>query len=276
MRRKILVLVALLAGCSEDDGEHFTLPDASPPPGACVQANTREKHTITVSGSILDWGTLDPVPAAQVEMNTAWDVIGNWPDGCPPLATLTTDAGGNFGPVTVEVGSIVEPPILFYRITGAGIAPTASDARATNCLPDTADCGSQYHLIRVPTEALATAWRAELESGGMPGAATRGLVLFTYWDTNYGTAPDVTPLEGPAPGRNLIVDTEVRFLQDDDTIAPAGQAVTLDSGAILVGLDTTAGEASIGGQTQFMEWDPTGVLIRDGWIFVEDKSAHVR
>ncbi len=273
----VFVVFVLVSGCGGgDDGgapDATPQPDATPPPPGCIQPDTRDNHTVTVSGTVRDWATDQPVVGANVDVNTAWDVQGNFPVTaalmCPPIVSLTTDVNGQFGPAMIEIGSSVEPPITIFMVTGAGVAPTASDARVGGCTA--VDCGNQGHIMSVPSEALAAAWRAELATGGMPNAAQRGLVLFQYRELA-GPAAGVEALEGTLVVSPLALGTQVRFLEADlTTLAPATQAVTLASGVAVIGLDVTDNATFIAGRRGADMWTGIGVLLPDGWFFLEDK-----
>lgn len=268
------MVLILACGCGgggggDDPDAAEAQPDAGPPPPGCIQNDVRDDHTVTVSGSVRDWVTGNPVAGATVEVNTAWDVDGNFPPllGCPPIVTLTTDSNGQFGPAMIQAGSTTEPPIMMYMVSGAGLARTASDARLGNCMG--VDCGNQGHPMRVPSETLVQGWRTELELGGMPLAATRGLVLFDFRELA-GPAAGVIPQDGSLV--DLVAGTEVRFLEDDRmTLAPATATATTPAGVALIGVDAVDNESQVAGRRGGDTWLPTGVLVTDGWVFLEDR-----
>jgi hypothetical protein len=273
---------AALSGClmsgGDDDGgdrgDDGGSPDAGPPGSGepdCVPAGTRARHSVTLSGEVVDWATAQPVADADVAVNTAWDTLDDFPVDCPEVATLTTDGDGRFGPAAADIGSPLEPPIVLFMVSGDDLAPTASDQRVV-C--DAADCGDLGHTIAAPSRSLAAGWRAELERGGMADAASRGLVLFSFRN------PDGTPAEGVTPWRSLLVDTqtlepdsEVRFLEEDlTTLAPPGTTTTTASGVALIGVDESSSAEFIGGSRGSRSWVETGVLDPPGWFFLEDRQ----
>lgn len=283
MRRVLLGVLVLavvgVAGCGGGDGGgHDDVADAgadamSVPPG-CVQPSVRAGHLI-VSGTVVDFATGAAVAGAEVQVSTAWDTLpDSFPDECPVLATLTTNGNGQFGPMTVSVGSPLEPPLILFMVTGAGIAPTTSDNRVNGCTAGTIECGNLGHTIAAPSAALAAAWRTALAQDGMPDAATRGLVLFEYRN------PGGTPATSVVPSHfvnTMLVDlqagTEVRFLDADRvTLAPAMTTATLASGVAVIGADTTDGVDQVAGARGADRWAQTGVLVPPGWFFLEDKQ----
>jgi hypothetical protein len=275
-----IAVVVMVFGCGGGGGgdtpDAAPAPDALiPPPPGCIQLDTRDDHTVTVSGTVSDWVTGDPIVGATVDVSTAWDVQGNFPNTatlmCPPIVSLTTNVNGQFGPALIEIGSPVEPPITIYMVTGAGVAPTASDARVGGCSVGVVDCGNQGHIMKVPSETLAATWRAELAAGGMPNAAQRGLTLFQYRELA-GPAGGVEALVGTLVLRPLLLGTEVRFLNADlATLAPATQGVTLASGIAVIGIDTADNAVFVAGRRGGEQWAGLGVLLVDGWFFLEDK-----
>jgi hypothetical protein len=249
-------------------------PDVFIPPG-CIQSDTRDDHTVTVSGAVRDWVTGDPVAGATVDVNTAWDVDGNFPDTpalmCPPIISFTTNMNGQFGPAQISIGSSLEPPITIFMVSGGGRARTASDARVGGCMLGVVDCGNQGHIMMVPSESLAAEWRAELEAGGMPNAAQRGLTLYLFNELA-GPAAGVEALEGTLVVRPLMPGIEVRYMNADRaTLAIASQTTTLASGVAVIGLDATDNEAFVAGRRGGESWTGLGVLMVDGWFFLEDK-----
>jgi len=258
-------------GGGGDDG------DGSPSDGGgsgepdCVSAQTRARHTVIVSGQVVDWATQEPVDGADVEVNTAWDTLEDFPAACPSVVALDTDGDGRFGPEETEIGSPLEPPIVLFMVSGDDLARVASDQRLV-C--DAPDCGNLGHTIAAPSRDLADDWRAELERGGMANAAGRGLVLFSFRN------PDGTPAEGVTPWRSLLVDTqtlepgtEVRFLEEDlTTLASPATATTTASGVALIGVDESSSAEFIGGSRDSQEWVETGVLDPPGWFFLEDRQ----
>jgi hypothetical protein len=276
-RALLLTLCAALACGGDDDGVPPAFdagpepaPDAAADVPGCVPAAQRETATVIVSGRVIDFATRDPVIGAQVEVNTAWDIAANFPEDCPPLATLTTDTQGRFGPETVAVGSPELPPFVIFLVGGGDRAPTASDQRLIGC-EDGGDCGNLGHTIAAPSAALGDDWRAELEADGMPEAGGRGLVLFEYRDLQ-GASAGVVPTRGQEAPVDLVPATEVRFLAADRSdLMPAVTTATTASGVAIIGIDHVDHVAYVGGHEGERTWQPTGVLIADGWFFLEDK-----
>jgi hypothetical protein len=126
------------------------------------------------------------------------------------------------------------------------------------------------HTIAAPSNDLASAWRAELASGGMRDASTRGLVAFHFKNTDGSPAADVQPTydEGKsafAPG------TEARFVDlDRSTLLAATQRATTGSGVALLSRDKLTA-IFVGGLRGAARWATTGCLTTAGWIFLEDK-----
>lgn len=267
MMRKLIATVALVGACSPDDDASPDAPLVEPPAG-CISNETRATKTVNASGQVLDFVTGEPVAGATVEITTAWDIPSNFPrPECPALAVATTDEDGRFGPIPVRAGSPTNPPYMLYAVYGAGRAQTASDGRA--CAEETCNFG---HAMAVPTEELAAAWRTELAAGGMPDAATRGLVAFTYKNHDGTNALGVAPSVGEGAGRPLAAGTEIRFLGSDRaTLSAATDPDTEASGVTLIGTDPTKGYVMIGGHRADKEWFSTGCLVEPGWIFLEDK-----
>lgn len=261
----------LLACGGGDDGVTPPQPDAGVivPPG-CIQPDVRDRTTVTVSGQVVDFTTGAPVAGATVDVTTAWDVVGNFPAAdCPLLATLTTDAAGRFGPRAVAAGSTVTPPILAFVVHDGGRALTLSDART--CAAATCDLG---HTIAAPSAAQAAQWRADLGTGGMAAAATRGLVAFTYKNSDGSPAAGVAPSVGNLVTVPLTPGPQVRFVDPARAaLLPAAQATTSAAGVALIGVDATAGAAYLGGKRGAEAWAGVGCLVVPGAIFVEDKTV---
>jgi hypothetical protein len=271
MRTAPLFLAAMLGGCfwggDDEPPPDAALPDAAPP-GTCVPDQLRDDRTASVSGQVVDFASKAPVAGATVEVTTAWDVNGGFPVGCPMQGTFTTDDQGRFGPALVAIGSSINPPIVLFKVTGAGRAPTASDARA---ICSGADCGNLGHTIAAPAEALAATWRTELAAGGMNDAATRGLVLFEFREMDGAPAAGVTPTQGQATMVDLEPGTQVRFLDADrSTLLGAAEGVTGGSGVAVIGVGTS-GVAYVAGRRDADRWNALGVLLPGGWWFLEDE-----
>ena len=257
-----LTLCAALAGCV--DGL-----DAPPVPETpeCVPPATRAGQSAVISGEIVDQVTGEPI-AADVAFNTAWDVVDAFPGECEPLATFTTSDDGRFGPRTIDVGSTEYPPIALFMITGDDLADTASDQTLT-C--DGADCDDLDHAMAVPERDLAGGWRRELERGGMPGASSRGLVLFRFNEADGSPAAGVVPQTLTAEPV-LVPGVQVRFLEDDRaTLAPPDTAETTASGMAIIGIDEELVSGYIFGARGDDSWDSVDVLSPPGWIFLEDE-----
>lgn len=273
--RSLLALVpalccACLLACGGDDGV-TPQPDAGVvvPPG-CIQPAVRDNTTVTVSGQILDFTTSAPVPDATVDVSTAWDVAENFPAAdCPLLATMTTDAQGRFGPLAVQAGSTLVPPIVVFVVHGGGRAPTISDARI--CAAATCDLG---HTIAAPSSELAAQWRTDLASGGMTDATTRGLVAFLYKNTDGSPAAGVAPSTGTLVVNPLSPGPQVRFIDPArSALMPVAQTTTSASGVALIGVNATHQAAYLGGKRAADSWAGTGCLVVPAAIFVEDKTV---
>jgi hypothetical protein len=261
-------------------------PDAAPPgtPG-CPAPETGEHSTVILAGEVTDYVTGAPIAGAEVLINVAWEGDNPFPTECAPLATLTTSEDGRFGPSEVDLGARYFQPILLFRVVGEGIADTASD-QTLDC-GDEVDCGNLAHAIAAPSRELVAAWRAELADGGMPEADTRGLVLFEFRNPDATPAANVVPWNGFFYEDALVPDTQVRFLEPDRaTVAPTETLTTTDSGVAVIGIDPFEEETERGGEefdsgdtvayisgTRVAQhWDQTGVLMTDGWVFLEDKQ----
>jgi hypothetical protein len=270
MRTTIIAVSLVVSACDLSEP-----PDPGPP---CPGQGFDERAHATVSGSVVDFATGAPVAGAQVDVNNGWETFAPFPEGCPPIATFTTRDDGTFGPETLAIGSSVEPPILIFLVTGADRAQTASDLRVNGCVE--AQCGDVVHSIAAPAADLAAAWRTELAAGGMPLADERGLIAFEFRE------PDGTPAAGVRPStttgtglRLLEPGSEMRFLDADRaTMAPADQSSTLASGLALTAFDApddrdteiryVGGER---GEEPVEHWFSVGCLVRDGWVFLEDR-----
>jgi hypothetical protein len=284
-----------MAGCGifdggRDDGEG---DDGSPPPDAgpgeqrpdagpgpdrfdCEPDDAEDTYPVLVSGTVIDHATGDPIAGAEVAVGSAWHLGGGLPQECPPVATLTTDDEGGFGPTEVDLkASIFSRPFVIFMVTGEGLAPTASD-QTVECVE--AGCAPiEDHVVAVPSQELASQWRQELELGGMPGAGSRGLVLFAFTNLDGSPAEDVVLWQDFLELEALDPDEEVRFLAADrTTLAPTSAIATSGSGLALIGVgseepDQTDG-AFIRGTRLADLWEVTGVLHDPGWIFVEDNQ----
>jgi hypothetical protein len=261
-------LMVGMTGCwlGDDGDDDPSPPDAPPDVPGCVPYDVRPNTVVTVTGVVVDFATGAPVAGATVDVNTAWDVEGNFPDGCPPLATLTTDGAGRFGPARVEVGSTIGTPFVLFLVTGA-TAPTLWDLRTCAA----SDCGTMDVTIPAPSPSLGTAWRSELSAGGMPDADTIGVTLFQFRELTGDPASDVDPFQGTLIIQYLASGTEVRFVDDDrSTLAPIAQSTTLASGWSAIGVGAPDA-VYIGGRRNDEHWPGTGCLVAPGWFFVEDQ-----
>ena len=294
MRRLLPVLSCLaLAGCvilddggGEADGDDGGPPDAGPieprpdaGPGPdrfdCDPDDAEETYPVRVAGTVIDHATGEPIVGAEVAVGSAWHLGGGLPQECPPLATLTTSEDGRFGPATVEVAALFSPPYVIFMVTGAGLAPTASD-QTMECV-DAACTPIEDHVVAVPSQELATQWREELERGGMESAESRGLVLFAFTNLDGSPAENVVLWEGYLEPDALDPNQEVRFLAEDrTTLAPTSAIVTAGSGLALVGIGSEEPDQTdstfIRGTRVADQWEVTGVLHDPGWIFVEDNQ----
>jgi len=274
------MLLLLVSGCfGRGDDENLPPPVDAPPPNVpgCVTNETRQQLEIAIDGIVLDFATQDPVAGVTVDVTTGWDVAGNVPRAdCPLIATLTTDADGRFGPVTVNAGSTEFPPILLFLVHGGDRASTSFDARAACAIGD-GTCNPLTVSIPAASAALDTAWRTELAAGGMVSAATRALVAFKYKNTDQTGAADVVPNVGNiTPIRDLIRGTEVRFLAPDRaTLLPVAQNATTDSGLALIGLDNGTGRVDLGGKRVTDQWLSVGCLESSGFTFFEDNTVDI-
>jgi len=197
-------------------------------------------------------------------------------DDCALITTLTTDASGRFGPVTVDAGSTEFPPILLFLVHDGDRAPTSFDARATCAIGDD-ECSPLDVSIPAASAALDRAWRTELAAGGMADAATRALVAFRYKNTDQTGATGVTPNIGNiSPIRKLIPGIEVRFLDTDrTTLLPTTQTATTDTGVALIGHDVGTGRVDIGGVRDTDQWLGIGCLEVSGSVFFEDNTVDI-
>ncbi|MDQ3365934.1 MAG: hypothetical protein M3680_10955 [Myxococcota bacterium] len=275
-----VVNVLVLAACGDLGGGD---PDAAPPvdvlrdaPAGCTPPEDLAAIRLTVSGSVRDLATGAPIVGATVDVAKAWTPRGFPASDCPALATLTTDAAGRFGPLEILAGPgggiISSPHYLVFLVTAAGVASTSSDVRY-HC---SSACTLPDHPIAVPSEALATSWRTELAAGGMPDAATRGLVAFTFKERDGAPAAGVEVL-GRAhlfPGA-LERGTQLRYVAEDGSLAPVAQATTLARGLAVIGLDPENHGIYVSGIRGDETWGATGSIVAPGWIFVEDRTVTV-
>jgi hypothetical protein len=270
--KRLLGLVACLS-CACGGGDDGVTPPADASvdvPEGCIAPEVRDDKTVTVSGQLVDFTTRAPVAGATVDLTTGWDVVDNFPAAsCPLLASLTTDAQGRFGPVDIAAGSSQNPPVVVFIVHGGGRAPTISDNRA--CAAPTCNLG---HTIGAPSATVADAWRTELAAGGMPQAASRGLIAFLYKNADGTPAAGVAPYQGTLVTVGLTAGTQVRFVAADRAaLAPRAQTVTTEAGVALVGVDADQQAAYIGGRRGNDGWTGTGCLVVAPAIFVEDKTV---
>jgi hypothetical protein len=260
MRR---LAVLLLSACAGEDATPVT-PDARDP--ECLDVAERTHAcTVAIEASVFDFVTLTPYAGRPVlAQSTAWDVPRLFPLGCEPLFLGHADATGQLSLPQASCASIAYPPILFITVEGGAPdprAPTAWDRRLSCDASGT--CEQVFADIPVPSQALVASWRQELAAGGMSRADAGGLALFQY------LGGDGLPAAGVVAtsflGVPLAPGTGVRFLDGDrQTLLPAETGETGASGmAMAIGL------TSVGGIRNADYWPPSGLLIADGWVFVE-------
>lgn len=261
-----------------DDGSVDPGPDAGPGIDEldCQPDDPEETYRVRVSGIVIDHATGAPITGADVAVGSAWYLGGGLPHECPPVAALTTDDEGRFGPADVDVKApTFAPPYVIFMVTGEGLAPTASDqtmdCEGTACEP------VEGHVVAAPSQELATEWRQELERGGMEAAASRGLVLFAFTNLDGSPAEDVVLWQGFFEDEALDPNQEVRFLEADGiTLASTSAITTTESGLALIGVGSEEPDetdsAFIRGTRIADLWEMTGVLHDPGWIFVEDNQ----
>ncbi len=291
--------LSLLSGCNNDsDGPGTPDPNALIPsplyePQTCVAADRRTVACrVDVSGAVVDFATLTTISSgAEVKVNTAWDTIPMSPELCPALATIPSDLGV-FGASDVRCDDVTTQPILALLVDDAPgqpdrLAPTIADRRLT-CADDPQHtygiaCDPLDMDVAVPSSALAAAWRAELATGGVALAQTRGLVIYRFNEVDGSPAAGVSP-RGQAvvvdaaghitasPIHTLVPGAEVRFLADDRaTLLPGDTQVTGASGLAIIALPSEI--AFIGANRGATTWNDVGVMLRDGWFFLEDARA---
>ncbi len=258
----VVLAVVLGAGCmdSGDDLGNF------PPPPQPQPLPPAKPHRMLIDGTVLDFTTGAPVAGATVDLGTAW---GSEPH--PRLVTTTTGADGRFGPI--ELATLGSDYVLF-TVTGAG---------RTRTLSDNHECEGQLctltHRLVVPSSTLAAQWRSDLAAGGMPDAATRGLIAFQYQQPNSDVgSPGVVPYGlvdagGDHPTeRDLRGGPEVRFVgADRAALLPATQTSTSEAGVAVISADDSS-LAFIGGKRQLEDWALTLCLVENGAIFLEDRE----
>ena len=278
MRAATVLALLTFAGWTLYRSEDDAPPDDPPPfepndAQGCVKAELRATKTVNVSGKVVDFATGAPVAGAVVDITTAWDVTGQFPlPACAPLAVATTAADGSFGPIAVRAGSSLNPSFMMFLVHGGGRAQTASDLRS--CAEERCN---MFISIAAPTAAQAAAWRSELAAGGMPDAATRGLVAFFYRNIDGTPAEGVEVTQDFSTPMPLVRGREVRYLgagADAATVLPVAQTATSASGVALIGLGSpgTPDKAIfVGGRRGTGAWQVTGCLEEPGWIFLEDK-----
>jgi hypothetical protein len=268
-------LCSLLFACVDGPDDGIVDPPPTEAPPRCVPDEVRATKTVTVSGTVVDFVTGEPVEGANVDITTAWDVTGNFPAGtCPKLATVKTGPDGKFGPIEVKAGSPNDPPIMAFLVRGGGRAQTADDNRAA-CDGDTCILD---HTIPAPSIDTARAWRKDLAAGGMSDPLTRGLILFKFKESDGSGAADVVPrvlaTDGSEPlFRSLVPGQQVRFLEEDRaTLASAAHVKTRASGLAIIGADGAGGQLRIAGDRGAEGWESIGCLVQSGWIFFEDRT----
>jgi len=275
--RNLALLFLGLPACIEHTRDDNPPPVDAPPPDVsdnCISPQTRARHRVPVSGTVVDFATGAPVAGVTVDVTTGWDVRGYVPDpACPLIASFVTSPDGTFGPLTIDAGTIDTPPILLFLVHDGDRAATAFDSRAP-CTYGTTPCDPLAVTIPAASAALDQTWRGELAAGGMPDAATRTLVAFRFKNTDQTGAADVVPVESFQSRHVLVPNTEVRFLAADrSTIAPTTQTATTDSGLAIVGRDLGVGRIDIGGQRGPESWSSIGCLLVPGFTFFEDKTV---
>lgn len=276
MRVTILLLTSVLAGgCRPGDSGDLPdagAPDAGEPLPECVPDQLRPEKQVDLFGEVIDFAVFEPVAGAEVGFTTAWDTSSLVPaDQCPLVASFVTSDSGVFAADDLEVGSLLDPPIVYLAVSGADRAPTSSDQTLSVCA---SDCGSFSPTIRVPSAALAGAWRAALADGGVSAADTRGLVILEFREKDGFPTAGVVPTLGET---DLEPGSQVRFLEADRmTVAPAGATATTASGLALIAVDAPDGTLRVGGRRGADErWADIGVLVTPGWIFLEDRERTV-
>jgi len=275
--RYLALLFVALPACIEHTPDDNPPPVDAPPPdvsNGCISPETRARHRLPISGTVVDFVSGAPVAGATVDVTTGWDTRGYVPDpSCPLIASLVTNADGTFGPLTVDAGTIDTPPILLFLVHGGDRAPTSFDSLAP-CAYGITACDSLTVSIPAASATLDATWRADLAAGGMPDAATRTLVAFRFKNTDQTGAAGVVPIETFQNLHELVPNTEVRFLAADrSTIAPTTQTATTSSGVALVGRDLGTGRINIGGRRSSESWSSIGCLLVPGFTFVEDKTV---
>ncbi|MDQ3296394.1 MAG: hypothetical protein M3619_07415 [Myxococcota bacterium] len=273
-----VLMFAGFAGCNyaEDD----VPADARVPhdaPDGCTSPEELAKLELVVSGVVTDLATGNPAAGVTVDIARAWSTRGFPESDCPLLGTLVTAADGSFGPMTIQAGPrpgiVLGGQFLAFLAHGGGIAPTVSDTRYS-CTQG--PCTLPAHALAAPSVGLAARWRAGLADGGMPDAATRGLVAFTFRELGGAPAAGVgVSAGGVFSAQPLEVGAQVRFLETTAELAPPTQATTTASGTALIGVDVSKPEVYVEGMRGSDEWAATGSIVVPGWIFVEDKTVYV-
>ncbi len=270
MRSLVMMFAGLFAGCASP-----SLAEQLDEPDVAITGNCAGSTEIQVAGTIVDLVTGVPVPGASVDLTEAWTASRSFPaDGCR-IGTATTDAAGRFGPVSVRASD--SDPVIVMLVTGAGRAPTIAD-RSVSCV---FGCGSVDERIEAPSLDLATRWREELYAGGMEYALNRGLVAYTFVESDKAPSPDVVPAhrsdnfldtEDAGP---LHPGSELRFLDADrETLASPDQSSTTSSGQALIGrAGDSRGYFRVEGTRGTSRWPSVGVIVATGWIYVE--SGHI-
>ena len=253
LRMTLAVAIALSAACQTDDTF-----DPLDEPG--------EPRVATVGGTIIDWETGMPVEGASVVIEHGWGDTA-FPTAGNGLERLTTNADGVFGPVDVFFDGEGATGLALLRVTGPGLAPTASDLRMSCPQRDESPirCEPIDHKIVVPSMALSNIWRNQLSSEGVANAATVGLVLFEYLEIDRSPAAGVKVELLEFDGNRTTV---VRYLNESGVgLEFDARATTLSGLAVVVARDEILG---ISGARAEQFWELTGVLASPGWIFVED------
>ncbi len=275
-----VLMFAGFAGCdyAEDDtpadAQIDTPRDA---PAGCTPPEELAEVELVVSGVVTDLATGAPVSGVTVDIAHAWSPRGCPDSDCPALGTFITAADGSFGPATIQAGPhpgiVSGTQFLAFLAHGGGLASTVSDTRFA-C--DRGPCTLPAHALAAPADALAARWRAGLADGGMPDAATRGLVAFTFREVGGAPAAGVTVSAGRLFSEQpLQAGSQVRFLDTTGELAPVIQATTPASGTALIGADMGDPHVYVEGMRGGDKWLSTGSIVAPGWIFVEDKTVYV-
>lgn len=268
-------LSCLLAGACVDNGDgdpgadpdanvSSGDPDAGDPQVVCQDQGL--PYEATVNGTVIDFVTGDPY-LEPVDLD-----FGAWQIGFICFQGSVAAQDGALAFENLAIRTVRRPPIFAFSVAPSetGLAPMVSD-RTMDCpSSDENVCQIPDFVMPVLAADIEQAWRQQLAEDGMPDAATRGLVLYEFRETDGTGAAGVVPglLSALAAERALVPGVDFRFVDADrmTLLAPETEA-TSASGLVIIALPQKSD--SVFGSRGSTTWEAVGVLAIDGAFFVE-------